>query len=245
MRSISASLSLTVETAKGRAPVIAGAGSNSTSEAIDFTRHAKKVGAAAVLVVTPYYNKPTQEGLYQHFKAINDAVDIPIVIYNIPGPLGDRHERRHHDALLRTEERSRRQGRDRQSRARFAAAGGDGPRLRDAVGRGRHGPGLHGARGPRLHFGRLEYCSAHVRRIPERLPCRRLQGRAGAAGSPHAAARCDVLRVQSRTGKIRRIAARPVRSGGPLPLVPITQASQRIVDAALVRAGLIQARAAE
>ena len=76
---------LTVETAKGRVPVIAGAGSNSTSEAVDFTRHAKKVGASAVLVVTPYYNKPTQEGLYQHFKAVHDAVDIPIVIYNIPG----------------------------------------------------------------------------------------------------------------------------------------------------------------
>ena len=73
-----------VETAAGRVPVIAGAGSNSTSEAIDFTRHAKKVGAAAVLVVTPYYNKPTQEGLYQHFKAINDAIGIPIIIYNIP-----------------------------------------------------------------------------------------------------------------------------------------------------------------
>jgi 4-hydroxy-tetrahydrodipicolinate synthase len=65
-------------------PVVAGAGSNSTSEAIDFTRHAKAAGADAVLIVTPYYNKPTQEGLYQHYKAINDAVDIPIVIYNIP-----------------------------------------------------------------------------------------------------------------------------------------------------------------
>ncbi len=76
---------LAVEVAKGKVPVIAGAGSNSTAEAIALTRHAKKVGADAVLVVTPYYNKPTQEGLYQHFKAIHDAVDIPIVIYNIPG----------------------------------------------------------------------------------------------------------------------------------------------------------------
>lgn len=76
---------LCVEVAKGKAPVIAGAGSNSTAEAIDLARHARKVGADAILVVTPYYNKPTQEGLYQHFKAINDAVDIPIVIYNIPG----------------------------------------------------------------------------------------------------------------------------------------------------------------
>jgi 4-hydroxy-tetrahydrodipicolinate synthase len=66
-------------------PVIAGAGSNSTEEAIDLARHAEKAGADAVLIVTPYYNKPTQEGLYQHFKAINDAVGIPIIIYNIPG----------------------------------------------------------------------------------------------------------------------------------------------------------------
>jgi len=76
---------LCIEVAKGRVPVVAGTGSNSTAEAIDLTRHAKKAGADAVLIVTPYYNKPTQEGLYQHYKAIHDAVDIPIIIYNIPG----------------------------------------------------------------------------------------------------------------------------------------------------------------
>jgi 4-hydroxy-tetrahydrodipicolinate synthase len=76
---------LCVEAAAGRVPVIAGAGSNNTTEAIDFTRHAASVGAAAVLIVTPYYNKPTQEGLYQHYKALNDCADIPIIIYNIPG----------------------------------------------------------------------------------------------------------------------------------------------------------------
>ena len=75
---------LCVEVAKGRVPVVAGAGSNSTAEAIDFTRHAKQAGADAALVVTPYYNKPTQEGLYQHYKAIAEAVDLPIIIYNIP-----------------------------------------------------------------------------------------------------------------------------------------------------------------
>jgi 4-hydroxy-tetrahydrodipicolinate synthase len=73
-----------VEQAKGRVPVIAGAGSNSTSEAVELAKHAEEAGADAVLVVTPYYNKPTQEGLYQHFKAVNDAVGIPIIIYNIP-----------------------------------------------------------------------------------------------------------------------------------------------------------------
>lgn len=78
-------VSLTVEVAKGRVPVIAGTGSNSTEEAIALTRHAKQIGADAALVVTPYYNKPSQEGLYQHYKAIQDAVDLPIIIYNIPG----------------------------------------------------------------------------------------------------------------------------------------------------------------
>src|ERR1700752_4111574 len=73
-----------IDQAKGRVPVVAGAGSNSTREAIDLAKHAEKAGADAVLVVTPYYNKPTQEGMYQHFKAINDAIGIPIIIYNIP-----------------------------------------------------------------------------------------------------------------------------------------------------------------
>ncbi|AXS40229.1 4-hydroxy-tetrahydrodipicolinate synthase [Breoghania sp. L-A4] len=75
---------LCVEATDGRVPVIAGAGSNNTREAIDLAQYAEKVGAAAVLVVTPYYNKPNQEGLYQHYKAINDAIGIPIIIYNIP-----------------------------------------------------------------------------------------------------------------------------------------------------------------
>ena len=76
---------LCVEEANGRVPVIAGAGSNATAEAIELTRHAKSVGADAVLSVAPYYNKPSQEGIYRHFAAIAEAVDIPIVLYNIPG----------------------------------------------------------------------------------------------------------------------------------------------------------------
>jgi 4-hydroxy-tetrahydrodipicolinate synthase len=75
---------IAVGVAKGRVPVIAGAGSNSTEEAIDLAKHAKEAGADAILVVTPYYNKPTQEGMFLHFTAIADAVDIPLIIYNIP-----------------------------------------------------------------------------------------------------------------------------------------------------------------
>jgi 4-hydroxy-tetrahydrodipicolinate synthase len=78
-------IELCIEAAAGRVPVIAGTGSNSTAEAVELTRHAKDAGADGVLVVTPYYNKPTQEGLYLHYKAINDCADIPILIYNIPG----------------------------------------------------------------------------------------------------------------------------------------------------------------
>jgi 4-hydroxy-tetrahydrodipicolinate synthase len=78
-------VSICVEEANGRVPVVAGAGSNSTAEAIALTRHAKAVGADAVLSVTGYYNKPTQEGLYRHYATIADAVDIPILVYNIPG----------------------------------------------------------------------------------------------------------------------------------------------------------------
>ena len=76
---------LCVQTARGRVPVIAGAGSNSTSEAIELVQHAKTVGADAALVVTPYYNRPSQEGLYLHYKAINDAVQLPVLVYNVPG----------------------------------------------------------------------------------------------------------------------------------------------------------------
>src|SRR5690606_25443400 len=76
---------LCIEVAKGRVPVMAGTGSNNTMEAIRLTEHAKKAGADAVLIAMPYYNKPTQEGMYAHYKAIHDAVEIPIYIYNIPG----------------------------------------------------------------------------------------------------------------------------------------------------------------
>ena len=90
-----------VEEARGRVPVVAGAGSNSTKEAIDLARHAEKSGADAVLVVTPYYNKPTQEGLYQHFKAINDADRHSDHHLQYSAALGHRYVGRHHEAAVR------------------------------------------------------------------------------------------------------------------------------------------------
>ena len=78
-------IELAVEASEGRVPVIAGTGSNNTAEALEYTRHAREAGADAALIVVPYYNKPTQEGLYTHFKTIADAVDIPVFVYNVPG----------------------------------------------------------------------------------------------------------------------------------------------------------------
>lgn len=78
-------VAFTIEAVRRRVPVIAGSGSNSTTEAIALTKHAKKAGADGALLITPYYNKPTQEGLYRHYKAVAEAVDLPIVLYNIPG----------------------------------------------------------------------------------------------------------------------------------------------------------------
>ena len=77
-------IDIAVQECNGKIPVISGTGSNSTSEAIELSKYAEKAGSDALLVVTPYYNKPTQEGLYQHYKKINDSVGIPIIIYNIP-----------------------------------------------------------------------------------------------------------------------------------------------------------------
>ena len=77
-------IEIAVKECSGKIPVIAGTGSNSTDEAVELSQYAEKAGSDALLVVTPYYNKPTQEGLYQHYKKINDSVGIPIIIYNIP-----------------------------------------------------------------------------------------------------------------------------------------------------------------
>ena len=117
-------IELCIEAAAGRVPVIAGTGSNCTAEAVALTRHAKDAGADGVLVVTPYYNKPTQEGLYLHYKAINDAADIPIIIYNIPGRSVVDMSVDTMARLSKLTEHRRREGRDRQHGAGEPAARG-------------------------------------------------------------------------------------------------------------------------
>ena len=110
-----------VEHTRGRVPVMAGAGANSTAEAIELSRFALKVGADCTLSVVPYYNKPSQEGIYRHFKAIAEAVDIPMVVYNVPGPHGRRHAGRDRAAPGAGARHRRHQGGERRHRARLLA----------------------------------------------------------------------------------------------------------------------------
>ena len=236
---------LTIEAANKRVPVIAGAGSNATSEAVDFTQHAASVGADAVLVVTPYYNKPTQEGLYQHFKAVNDAVDIPIIIYNIPG-------RSIVDMSVETTARcfalknvvgvkDATANLARASQQRLAM----GPEFimlsgEDATALGFMAHGGHG-------------CISVVSNIAPRL-CAEFQN-ACLAGDYKKALELqdrlmplhDAMFCEANPGPVKYAASRLGLCGEEtrLPLVPVSQASRRIVDAALAQAGLLQARAAE
>ena len=238
-------IELAVGTAKGRVPVIAGTGSNATDEAIELTEYAAKVGADAVLIVTPYYNKPTQEGLYQHYKAINDAVEIPIIIYNIPA-------RSVVDMTVETMTRcfalknvigvkDATANLARASQQRLAM----GPEFNllsgeDATALGFMAHGGHG-------------CISVVSNIAPRL-CAEFQNACLAGDYKTALALQDRLMplhdamfCEANPGPVKYAASRLglCEAEVRLPLVPISQASQRAVDAALVRAGLIQARAAE
>jgi 4-hydroxy-tetrahydrodipicolinate synthase len=238
-------IELAVKTAKGRVPVIAGTGSNSTDEAIELTEYAAKVGADAVLVVTPYYNKPTQEGLYQHYKAINDAVDISIVIYNIPGrSIVDMSV----DTMTRcfalknvvgVKDATANLARTSQQRiamgAEFNLLSGE-----DATALGFMAHGGHG-------------CISVVSNIAPRL-CADFQNACLAGDYKTALALQDRLMplhdamfCEANPGPVKYAASRLglCEPDMRLPLVPISQASQRVVDAALARVGLVQARAAE
>jgi 4-hydroxy-tetrahydrodipicolinate synthase len=236
---------LTVEVANKRVPVIAGAGSNATSEAIDFTRHAAKVGADAVLVVTPYYNKPTQEGLYQHFKAINDAVDVPIVIYNIPG-------RSVVDMSVETMTRcfglknvvgvkdaTANLARASQQRAAM------GPTFNMLSGEDATALGFmaHGGQG----------CISVSSNVAPRLcadfqkACLKGDFKAALALQDRLMPLHDALFCEANPGPVKYAASRLglCEPETRLPLAPIAEASKKRVDAALASVGLIPAKAAE
>lgn len=236
---------ITVATTKKRIPVIAGAGSNSTAEAIDFSRHARKAGADAVLIVTPYYNKPTQEGLYQHFKAISDAVDIPIIIYNIPG-------RSVVDMSVATMARcfelknvvgvkDATGNIARVSQQRVAM----GPQFCQLSGEDATALGFvaHGGTG----------CISVASNVAPRL-CAELQNACLAGDFKKALALqdrlmplFDVLFVETNPGPVKYAVSRLGLCGSEarLPMVPVSEATRQAVDSVLASLGLLKAKAAE
>ena len=238
-------IDLCIKTTRGRVPVIAGTGSNSTDEAIELSQFAEKAGADAVLIVTPYYNKPTQEGLYQHFKAINDAITIPILIYNIPG-------RSVIDMTVATMKRLRALPRiagvkdatadmQRASQQR-AALGSDFVLLTgdDASALGFMAHGGHG-------------CISVASNIAPRA-CAQFQeacmaGDFARARTLHDALMPlhDIMFIEANPGPVKHIAARMglVRNDTRLPLVPVSEASAHIIDRVLDGSGLLRAQAAQ
>jgi hypothetical protein len=138
-----------VEHAAGRVPIMAGTGANATSEAIELTRFAKKVGADCHLSVVPYYNRPSQEGIYQHFRAVAEAVDLPMVLYNVPGRTVADMQQRHRRCAWRRCRHRRHQGSHRQHRARRLADQARAQGLLHLFRRRRHRRGADAAGRPR------------------------------------------------------------------------------------------------
>ena len=238
-------IEICVETVNKRVPVIAGAGSNSTAEAIDYSRHAKHAGADAVLIVMPYYNKPTQEGMYQHIKAINDAVDIPIDLYNVP-------VRTVADMSVETMARCAKlknvvgvkDATANMARASLQrlACGSDFVMLsgEDATALGFN---AHGGQG----------CISVTANVAPAL-CAEFQN-ACQKGDFAKALRLqdqlmplhDALIVETSPGPVKYAVSRLGLCNADirLPLVPVSESTKRIVDAAMINAGLLQAKAAE
>lgn len=238
-------IEITIEAARGRVPVMAGTGSNSTAEAIELSTHAEKAGATGLLVVTPYYNKPTQEGLYQHFKAINDTVNIPIIIYNIP-------PRSIVDMSVATMARlfalkniagvkdaTANLARVSQQRA---AMGPDFIQLsgEDATALGFMAHGGHG-------------CISVVSNIAPRLcaefqnACLRGDYSAALALQDRLMPLHDAMFVETNPGPVKYAASRLGLCAADmrLPMVPLTEGAKQVVDAAMAKAGLLTAAAAE
>lgn len=236
---------ITIEVARGRVPVIAGAGSNSTAEAIDLVRFAADAGADAVLVVTPYYNKPTQEGLFHHYKAINDAADIPIIIYNIPG-------RSVIDMTVATMARCaelKNVAGVKDATANLArcseqrlACGTDFCQLsgEDATALGFMAHGGHG-------------CISVASNVAPRLcsdfqnACLKGDFKAALALQDRLMPLHTALFVESNPGPVKYAASRLGLCSAEtrLPLVPVSEQTRKTVDAALAKVGLLQAQAAE
>lgn len=238
-------IEVVIEAARGRVPVIAGTGSNSTDEAIDLSQHAEKVGANGLLIVNPYYNKPTQDGLYQHFKAIDEKVGIPIVIYNIPGrtnvDMSVETMARIYELKNVTSVKDATANLARVSQQR-AAMGAEFNQLsgEDATALGFMAHGGHG-------------CISVASNVAPRL-CAEFQT-ACMKGDFAAALKLqdrlmplfDALFVETNPGPVKYAASRLDLCSAEmrLPMVPVTDAGKKVVDAALAKVGLLTAAAAE
>jgi 4-hydroxy-tetrahydrodipicolinate synthase len=238
-------IEITIETARGRVPVIAGTGSNSTHEAIELSVHAEKAGADGLLIVNPYYNKPNQEGLYQHFKAINDAVGIPILIYNIPGrtnvemsvaTMARLFELTH---IVGVKDATANLARVSQQRAamgpEFIQLSGE-----DATALGFMAHGGHG-------------CISVASNVAPRQcaefqnACMKGDFAAALAIQDRLTPLHDVLFIETNPGPVKYAASRLGICSAEmrLPLVAITDGSRKAIDAVLAKVGLLQAAAAE
>ncbi|MBL8847213.1 MAG: 4-hydroxy-tetrahydrodipicolinate synthase [Hyphomicrobium zavarzinii] len=238
-------IDITIEAARGRVPVIAGTGSNSTDEAIELSTHAEKAGADAILIVNPYYNKPTQEGLYQHFKAINDRVGIPIVIYNIPGrtnvdmsvaTMARVYELKN---VVGVKDATANLARVSQQRAAM------GPEFNQLSGEDATALAFtaHGGHG----------CISVASNIAPRL-CAEFQNmlmKGDFAGALKMQDRLmplfDVMFVETNPGPVKYAASRLGICSAEmrLPLTPVSEQTKKAVDAVLIKVGLLQAAAAE
>jgi 4-hydroxy-tetrahydrodipicolinate synthase len=239
-------VALVVKAARKRVPVIAGAGSNSTSEAIELTQFAKSVGADAVLHSTGYYNKPTQEGLYLHFKAISDAVDLPIVVYNVPVrtivDIGAATFARIMSLknVVGIKDATANMARMSQHRQLlgdnfFALSGEDATAL---------GFNAHGGNG----------CISVTANVAPRLgaefqaACHKGDYKAALALHDQLMPLHDALFVETNPAPVKYAAWRLGLIASPecrLPLAPLADSTKKAVDAALAKVGLLKARAAE
>jgi 4-hydroxy-tetrahydrodipicolinate synthase len=238
-------IELAISAAKRRVPVIAGTGSNSTDEAVELSQYAEKVGADAVLVVTPYYNKPSQEGLYQHFKAINDAINIPIIIYNIPGrsivDMGVATMARCHELknIVGVKDATANLARPSQMRAAL------GPGFCQLSGEDATALGFmaHGGAG----------CISVASNVAPRL-CAEFQNACMAGDFKKALALQDrlmplheVLFIETNPSPVKYAVSRLGFGTADmrLPMVPISEASRRTIDQVLSQLDLVSAKAAE
>jgi len=238
-------IDVTIEVARGRVPVIAGTGSNSTDEAIELSVHAEKSGADGILIVNPYYNKPTQEGLYQHFKAINDKVGIPIVIYNIPSrtnvdmsvaTMARVYELKNVVGVKDATANIARVSQQREAMGpEFIQLSGEDATALAFTAHGGHG------------------CISVASNVAPKL-CAEFQNLL-MKGDFAAALKMqdrllplfDALFVETNPGPVKYAASRlgVCSAEMRLPMVPVTEAGKKVVDEALAKVGLLKAAAAE